>query len=253
MGGLRFLVIATVLSGWLVAAVGAADTSTPLRSVWSGVFSAEQAARGKARYAVLCGHCHSPSLIGSQAGPPLRGPGFWKKWEGDTLWALFVKIRDYMPEDTIESVTDEEKLDVLTHILVSNNVTAGAAADLPLDRRVLERVVVTADRTTAPSSGNFWPVQVVGCLVRRSTGRWALDQATERIISSDEVAAAESGRDQPEFTAGQLSFTLYNAPTSLTEGRIGQVVVAKGFVFRGPGDRRLSVSSLDVLLSRCPR
>ena len=118
VAAVRFVAAAFLVSGWLLVTVRAADDPAPLRSVWSGVFPAEQAARGKAQFAVLCQHCHSPMLTGSQAGPPLRGPGFWKKWEGDTVWALFVKIRDYMPEDTIESVTDEEKLDVLTHILV---------------------------------------------------------------------------------------------------------------------------------------
>jgi len=176
MRRLRFLTIAFVVSGSFVTVRGA-DDSKPLRSVWSGVFSGEQAARGKAQFAVLCQHCHSPLLTGSQAGPPLRGPGFWKKWEGDTVWALFVKIRDYMPEDTIESVTDEEKLDVLTHILVSNGVTPGAVGDLPLDREALDRIVITKDREVVAAPGNFWEARAEGCLVRRSGGHWGLDHA----------------------------------------------------------------------------
>jgi hypothetical protein len=223
-----------------LAAIRAADDATPLRSVWSGVFSTEQAARGKARFAVLCQHCHSPLLTGSQAGPPLRGPGFWKKWEGDTLWALFVKIRDYMPEDTIESVTDEEKLDVLAHILVSNGVAPAAAGDLSLDRGVLDRIVITKDRGATAAAGNFWEVRAEGCLVRRPGGRWSVDRARAIILASNEPMA------------GPSSFTLYNVTPTLSEERAGTIVHAQGLMLREPGGNRLSVTSLDVTGRPCP-
>ena len=239
VAAIRFVAAAILVSGWLLVTVRAADDPAPLRSVWSGVFSAEQAARGKAQYAVLCQHCHSPLLTGSQAGPPLRGPGFWKKWEGDTVWALFVKIRDYMPEDTIESVTDEEKLDVLTHILVSNDVTAGTAADLSLDRQVLDQIVITKDRGSVVSSGNFWEVHVEGCLVRRPGGRWGLDHARAVTVTSNAPVT------------GALSFTLYNAAPTIAEGRAGYVAQVQGLVFRAPGDDHLSVASLEVTGRPC--
>ena len=227
------------MTGWLAAVTVAADTQTPLRSVWSGVFSAEQAARGKAQYAVLCGHCHSPLLVGSQAGPPLRGPGFWKKWEGDTLWALFVKIRDYMPEDTIESVTDEEKLDVLTHILVSNDVASGATVDLPLDRNVLDRIVITKDRAAVAASGNFWEVRVEGCLVRRPGGHWSLDRARAVFSASNEPVT------------GPSSFTLYNVAPTIADSQAGHAAQAQGLMLRGPDGDRLSIASLEVTERPC--
>jgi mono/diheme cytochrome c family protein len=233
------LLTVVLVSGWPLATIRAADDATPLRSVWSGVFSTEQAARGKAQFAVLCQHCHSPLLTGSQAGPPLRGPGFWKKWEGDTVWALFVKIRDYMPEDTIESVTDEEKLDVLTHILVSNGVVPSAAADLPLDRQVLDRIVITKDRAAAATAGNFWEVRAEGCLVRRPGGRWGVEQARATLLASNAPVA------------GPSSFTLYNVAPTVPEGRAGTVVHAQGLLFREPGGDRLSVTSLDVTGRSC--
>ena len=239
MRRLRFLTAAFVVSGSFVTVRGA-DDSKPLRSVWSGVFSGEQAARGKAQFAVLCQHCHSPLLTGSQAGPPLRGPGFWKKWEGDTVWALFVKIRDYMPEDTIESVTDEEKLDVLTHILVSNGVTPGAVGDLPLDREVLDRIVITKDREAVAAPGNFWEARAEGCLVRRSSGHWGLDHARAVILASKEPVT------------GPLSLTLYNVAPTLADDRAGTVVHAQGLMLREPGGDRLSVASLEVTGNPCP-
>ena len=236
---MRFLVGAILVTGWFAAATAAADSQMPLRSVWGGVFPAEQAARGKAQYAVLCQHCHSPLLTGSQAGPPLRGPGFWKKWEGDTVWALFVKIRDYMPEDTIESVTDEEKLDVLTHILVSNGVSTGGAAELPLDRQVLDRIVITKDRTAAAAPGNFWEVQAEGCLVRRPDGRWSLARARAAFSASNEPVT------------GPSSFTLFNVAPTVADSRAGHAARAQGWMLRGPDGDRLSVASLEVTERPC--
>jgi hypothetical protein len=238
-GSLRFLATACLMSGLLLATVRAANDATPLRPVWGGVFPAEQAARGKAQYAVLCQHCHSPLLTGSQAGPPLRGPGFWKKWEGDTVWALFVKIRDYMPEDTIESVTDEEKLDVLTHILVSNGVSPGGAADLPLDRQVLDRIVITKDRAAVAAPGNFWEVQAEGCLVRRPGGHWGLNRARAVFLASNEPVT------------GPSSFTLYNVAPTIADSHTGHAARAQGLMLRGTDGDRLSIASLEVTERPC--
>jgi len=136
-------------------------------------------------------------------------------------------------------VTDEEKLDVLTHILVSNGVTLGAAADLPLDRQVLDRIVITKDAAAQPAPGDFWEVWAEGCLVRRPGGRWGLEQARAVTTASNEPLTASP------------SFTLYNTAPATTDDRAGHVAQARGLVLRAPGDDRLSVAALEVTGRAC--
>src|ERR1700722_8774874 len=77
----------------------AAQQASADRKVWDGVFTTEQAARGKPRFEASCSRCHNNELIGSERGPALKGNGFLSKYENDSLAALFTLIRDTMPRD----------------------------------------------------------------------------------------------------------------------------------------------------------
>ena len=64
----------------------------PSRSVWDGVYTAAQAARGKADYEVSCASCHDTG-----EGPPLVGDAFMRRWFEDSLKDLYTKMRTTMP------------------------------------------------------------------------------------------------------------------------------------------------------------
>ena len=49
-------------------------------SVWSGVYTEEQAKRGEAVSNKLCTSCHGPELSGGEAGPTLVGLEFLGNW-----------------------------------------------------------------------------------------------------------------------------------------------------------------------------
>ena len=73
---------------------------TPRRTVWDGVYTADQAARGQALYKTHCGYCHRDDLIGggSEAGAPaLKGPIFTIRWRDQPLADMFVTIGTTMP------------------------------------------------------------------------------------------------------------------------------------------------------------
>ena len=83
-----------------VQGAAAPQSAQPGGSVWSGVFSAQQASRGKSSYDGVCARCHGVQLTGgADGGPTLTGGTFLSHWSNDTLASLFVKIRDTMPQE----------------------------------------------------------------------------------------------------------------------------------------------------------
>lgn len=58
------------------------------RSVWDGVYTAEQAKRGEALYGEHCASCHGAALAGAEAAPALTGFEFSANWNGLTLGDL---------------------------------------------------------------------------------------------------------------------------------------------------------------------
>src|SRR5271165_3909380 len=67
------------------------------RSVWDGVYTKEQADRGKGLYAQDCGSCHGDQLTGGEMAPPLAGGDFLSNWNGLTVGDFFERVRSSMP------------------------------------------------------------------------------------------------------------------------------------------------------------
>jgi S-disulfanyl-L-cysteine oxidoreductase SoxD len=154
MRGRKIQSLATLSAVVLVMGTLAGQQSVPpsqpggLKKVWDGVFTSEQAARGKAGYEGVCARCHGVPLTGGGAdeGPPLKGSGFLSHWHNDTLASLYTKIRDTMPRTTPGTISDEVKIEILAYLLQQNGFPAGAAEltrDLPtLDSvRIVQRGV----------------------------------------------------------------------------------------------------------------
>jgi mono/diheme cytochrome c family protein len=146
---LTYLILATAWVTMLTVKFSAVDVQAGQaaqqagtdRKIWDGVFTAEQAARGKPRFDASCSRCHNVELLGSQRGPALKGNAFWSKYENDSLASLFTFIRDTMPQDGAGLVSDEVKLDILAYILQKNDMPAGTA-ELKLDGNTLESIKV---------------------------------------------------------------------------------------------------------------
>src|SRR5687767_9426522 len=106
------ILIAVALLAALTAAVGArqdrplreGSTSSQPATVWDRVYTVEQADRGEKLYADRCAQCHGDGLAGIEAAPALTGLTFYDKWEGETVEALFDRMRT-MPPDKPGSLT----------------------------------------------------------------------------------------------------------------------------------------------------
>ena len=125
---------------------GFADAG-PARSVWDGVFSEAQAARGRGVYNGACGLCHGRRLNGApddpdmRSTPPLARARFLREWEGRSLATLFEYTRLTMPEDNPTSLTDAEYVDVIAYMLSVNRMPAGED-DLSPDSRSLAQIAI---------------------------------------------------------------------------------------------------------------
>ena len=131
------------LAGTLgVAAVCAVSVTAQAskKNVRDGVFTSDQALRGKSGFDGVCARCHGAPLTGSEGnGPALKGPAFLAHWDNDTLGSLFTKIRDTMPLGGAGALTDEVKVQILAYVLEQNGFPAGKT-ELPGDISALDEI-----------------------------------------------------------------------------------------------------------------
>ena len=94
-------------------------------SVQNGLYTEDQARRGRAQYSQSCSLCHMDSLSGNGQAPPLAGQTFLQHWEGRSLGDLFDRIRTTMPQSNPGSLSGEAYLDIIAYLLQSNDFPAG--------------------------------------------------------------------------------------------------------------------------------
>ena len=124
-----------------VQRVPAAPASAARRSVWEGVFTEPQAARGAEAYQYSCATCHAPDLEGDAGRdvPALYGEEFVGQWSKHTVRDLFDLIRKAMPKDSPGSLKAETCADIVAFLLQANDFPPGAH-ELPGDPAALERI-----------------------------------------------------------------------------------------------------------------
>lgn len=115
----------------LVAAVSVALAAEDVtRSVWEGVYTTEQAERGKVAYAAECVRCHGKALEGLEDASPLKGVDFLTGWNGKSVGRLVDVTRRTMPPETAGTLSRPMTLDLVAFMLAENGFPAGKT---PLD------------------------------------------------------------------------------------------------------------------------
>lgn len=117
----------------------------PAQSVWDGVYSEAQAARGHVQYDRRCAECHGDDLEGDVVEhPELAGGTFRDKWNGETVGELFERIHRDMPQKNPGTLTREIAVDLVAYILQANQYPAGK--DLPRDTPSLKLIRIESHR-----------------------------------------------------------------------------------------------------------
>jgi cytochrome c len=113
------------------------------KTIWDGVFSEGQTQRGDALYQKSCSLCHRNDLTGTMSdGPPLKGLDFFIRWRGQTLAEMLDAIKEIMPANNPGGLAPQTYLDIMTFLMKSNGIPAGAT-DLVYDPDTLQTIVFT--------------------------------------------------------------------------------------------------------------
>ena len=121
----------------------AAAKSPSSSSTLLGVYTDEQAGRGKEVYVGSCKTCHSPASH--------TGATFAKWWKGKQLSELFNFIAARMPKNDPGSLAIEDVADVTAYLLKLNAMPAGTG-ELPADADSLRKFRIELKRSAGPST-----------------------------------------------------------------------------------------------------
>ncbi len=121
---------------------GVAPSFQPSPTIWRGVYSKEEADRGKQTAAKLCGACHGPELRGMPRAPALTGPRFFDRWHDLRLIDLIAWIQSAMPGDHGFFVPAKETREIVGYVLRESGVPAGAEP-ISNDVNVLNQILIT--------------------------------------------------------------------------------------------------------------
>jgi mono/diheme cytochrome c family protein len=127
---------------WVTSVVlgAAALAAAGPRSVWSGVYSDEQASAGETIYYAKCSSCHGDELGGIERAPALAGAQFLDAWRDRSLRRLLDRI-DEMPPGQPRSLSPADAVAVLSFLLRSSEMPSGPAP-LPADRAALGDITI---------------------------------------------------------------------------------------------------------------
>ena len=148
--------LALLLSLGLAACGGESSTSgSTTQSAAPVVTFASQVEAGAEAYATNCAICHGANLEGSTLGPLLSGFSWVRRWGTQTPTLLLGNIQANMPPGGNESITEEDYLNIVAHMLQVNGVDGitealSASSDFVIEDNI-SRMVAQRNRSEPPS------------------------------------------------------------------------------------------------------
>ncbi|HEY6342342.1 MAG TPA: cytochrome c [Bryobacteraceae bacterium] len=221
------------------ANLAAAQTSAPRPTVWDGVYTEAQAARGTTAFGQSCSGCHA---LAAEGKAPLVGDPFWKSFAQKTVGDLLEFITRYMPNGAPGSLSQPTYQDIVALVLKSNGFPAGST-ELGSNAVAGIQIVPKDGSTELPANAL---VRVVGCLAR-SGADWVVTNATtperaERVIPAGEDATKPLGsRTMP------LKFIVTRLDTLA-----GSRVVVSGLLIGAGGVDGINVMTVNRVVEKCP-
>jgi mono/diheme cytochrome c family protein len=239
LAGLLFLASAA-------ASLLTAQTSTPRRTVWDGVYTEAQAARGLAAFGQSCAGCHA---LAAEGKAPLAGDPFWKSFAQKTAGDLLEFVSAYMPNGAPGSLSEPTYNDIVALILKSNGFPAGTTE---LGRNTTANVQIVPKDGSAELPANAL-ARVVGCLARsgadqaKSGADWVVTSAT----NPERAERAAGGGDDATRPLGGRTMPLKFVVTRL-DSLVGSRVAVSGLLIGTGGVDGINVTTVNRVAQKCP-
>jgi mono/diheme cytochrome c family protein len=125
--------------------------ATDAVSMWDGVYTEAQAARGAAAYLGPCGLCHGRTANGAPDDPDMRpAPAlsryrFIRVWDGRSLATLYEYTRSTMPQSNPGYMDDQTYVDIIAFLLDRSGAPSGDVELVP-DLGTLARIVIEPEQ-----------------------------------------------------------------------------------------------------------
>ena len=241
-GGLRpavgLLFLASATACLVTAQTGTSQTGNPRRTVWDGVYTEAQAARGQMAFGQSCAGCHA---LAAQGKAPLVGDPFWKSFAQKSVGDLLEFVSTYMPNGNPGSLTEPTYRDIVALMLKSNGFPAGTT-ELGPDTIAGVQIIPKDGSTELPANAL---ARVVGCLAR-SGADWVITSAT----SPERAERAASGEDATR-PLGSRTMALKFVVTKL-DGLAGSRVAVSGLLIGEGGVDGINVTTVTRVGQKCP-
>ena len=153
----KWTAVAVVVAAGAIGGSARAAQAPGKRSVMDGVYTTDQAARGRAQYKKRCVLCHldngqghaavpvipgeSLEREGDAEAPAVAGEPFQKKWNGRTAWELYGTMASTMPVGSPKMLSPQEYADLLAFLFELNKFPAGQSELTPA-REQLESITI---------------------------------------------------------------------------------------------------------------
>jgi len=219
------------------ASLVTAQTSTPRRTVWDGVYTEAQAARGTMAFGQSCAGCHA---LAGEGKAPLAGEPFWKSFAQKTVGDLLEFVSTNMPNGTPGSLSESTYAYIVALILKSNGFPAGTTE---LGRNTIAGVQIVPKDGSAQLPANAL-ARVIGCLAR-SGADWVVTNATTPERSE---RAAPEDATRP---LGSLTMALKFVLTKL-DALAGSRVAVSGLLIGADGVEGINVMAVNRVAPKCP-
>jgi mono/diheme cytochrome c family protein len=139
----RAATVIAAVAGLAAGAAVLAQNSPARQSVWDGVYTEAQAARGERQYGRSCEQCHGPDMSGDQVEeiPSLVLDSFMTDWNGKSVRELFETVKRSMPKDKPGTLGTSAYVDVIAYLLQANKFPSGPK-ELSRTPEQLEPIVI---------------------------------------------------------------------------------------------------------------
>jgi S-disulfanyl-L-cysteine oxidoreductase SoxD len=132
----------------IVAAAVAFTLMQGARSVWDGVYTEAQAARGATLFDRACAECHGSAGAGGGMAPALVDAAFLANYDGQTVGDLFDRNRNTMPVGREGQLSAAQAADLTAFMLQVNRFPSGAT-ELSAQSAALKTIAFIAQKPEA--------------------------------------------------------------------------------------------------------